>query len=302
MTNLLNLTQIALFFSLHKFFHLTSTGNPNSLELLFTEPQDHLIVTDLGKILIENRDYFLSKLLKERYIGYAKAQAHRIRQHRGYLLNPIIKLPTREEFGLPVKPQIEKNQFDVIKSLISKKLDSWTPDFEPFSDSQKIYLQGKVADILAEIQITNDSKWLAAARTIGLDDNLIFIIKKEKEYENKVQDYKNYLNWQKNRNPKRAALEAKYKFDLKHGTQLARLLIQGKEILETGKLQVKRTYDRELLMGIKTGMWTYEQLIDFAEKTEAEVKIAYQNSKLPNQPNINYLDKLCISLTEASCG
>jgi predicted nucleotidyltransferase len=285
-------------FDIKKFFSLTSVGNPNTLEMLFVEPEHHLIVNDIGQILIDNRDYFLSKQLKERYIGYAKAQAHRIRNHRGWLLNPIDKKPERKDYNLPDKPQIEKNQFDAVKSIIQSKIDSWTPDFEPFSESQKIYLQGKVSDILTEMNILSDDKWCAAARSIGFDDNLIDIIKKEKEFENKVQDYKNFQEWKKKRNPKRAALEAAIGYDSKHMSTLIRLLKVGKEILDTGKVQVKRTYDREELMEIKNCKWPYQKAIDLADKIEAEVKVSYLNSKLPNQPNINYLDNLCIQLSE----
>lgn len=287
-------------FNIKKFFNLTSQGNPNTLELLFTEPEHHIYVDSLGKILLENRDLFLSKQLKERYIGYSKAQAHRIRQHRSWLLNPILIMPTRKDFGLSEKIQINKDQFDIIKYLISKKLETWKPDFEPFSDSQRIYLQNKISDILSEIQIFSDEKWEAAARSIGLNDNLISIIKKEKEFENKIEEYKNYQKWKSNRNPKRAELESKYGFDLKHATQLVRLLKLGKEILETGKVQVKRIDDREELMSIKTGAWKYEDLIAYADKIENEVKEVYKKSKLPNHPNIYKLDKLCISLVEKS--
>lgn len=288
-------------FSLKKFFSLISANNPNTLELLFVNPKHHIYVSDIGRILIDNRDAFLSKLIKERYIGYSKAQAHRIKNHRRWLLNPVESKPTRKEVGLPEKPQIEKNQYDAIKALIRSKIDEWIPDFEPFSDSQKIYLQSKVSDILTEMEITKSETWASAARTIGLDDNIVHIIKREKEFENKVEDWENYIKWKKNRNPKRAAMEAKFGFDLKHGTQLVRLLRLGKEGLETGKLQVDRTdIDREELMEIKTGSWSFEKLVDYADKVEEEVKEAYKNSKLPNQPNINFLDKLCIQLTEMS--
>ena len=101
-----------------------------------------------------------------------------------------------------------------------------------------------------------------------------------------------------NRNPKRAALETKYQFDCKHGSHLVRLLNMGKEILDTGTIQVKRTHDREQLLAIKNGAWSYEQLIDYADKMEDEVKLAYKNSKLPNQPNIKFLDNLCIEIVE----
>ena len=287
-------------FNVKKFFNLNSQGNPNTIELLFTEEQDHLIVTESGKLLLENRDLFLSKQLKERYIGYSKAQAHRIRLHRNWLLNKIDKKPERKDFGLSERPEIEKNQFDVVKALISKKIEEWNPQFEPFSESQKIYLQGKVADILSEMNILSDDKWESAARSIGFNENLIHIIKKEKEFENKVEEWKNFQRWKENRNPKRAALEAKYGFDLKHGLALVRLLRMGKEILETGYVQVKRNYDREELMSIKNGAWTYDQLIEYADKIEKEVKLAYEKSTLPNQPNIKALDNLCIKIVELS--
>lgn len=287
-------------FELKKFFKLTSQGNPNSIEILFTEPQFHLHTDDLGKILLDNRDKFISKQLKERYVGYAKAQAHRISQHRKFLLNPPTKKPTRSSCGLSEKIQIDKNQFDVIKALINKKINEWTPSFEEFSESQKIYLQSEIGDILSEMKITNNSNWMAAARTIGLNENLIEIIKKEKEFDNQVEEFKNYENWKKNRNPKRAELEAKFGYDLKHGTALLRLMRMGKEILDTGKVNVMRTDDKDELMAIKKGAWSYERLIQEVDKTSEEVKISYKNSKLPNQPDIKYLDNLCINLIDKS--
>lgn len=285
-------------FSIQKFFKLASAGNPNCLEFIFTEEEDLIYVDELGQMIVDNRDHFLSKQLKERYIGYAKAQAHRISGHRRWLLSKMDHCVTREELGLPEKPMIEKNNFDAVKALIRRKLESWNPDFEPFTDSQKIYLQGKVSDILTEMEITSDEKWLAAARIIGLDDNLIRVIKQEKEYENKVEDWKNYLRWKTNRNPKRAANEEKFEYDLKHASTLVKLLKQGKEILLTGKVNVKRREDREELMAIKTGAWTYDQLIDYADKVQEECKEAYKVSKLPNQPNIKLLDNLCIEISQ----
>lgn len=58
-------------FDLVKFFNLTKDANPNTLELLYVEPEDHIFVSPAGKILIENRDLFLSRAVKERYLGYS---------------------------------------------------------------------------------------------------------------------------------------------------------------------------------------------------------------------------------------
>jgi hypothetical protein len=206
--------------------------------------------------------------------------------------------PSREEFGLKPEFSIPKEQLLTINAAISKQLDKWNCDFEPFSEPQKIYLRGKVSDILSEMKILSDDKWELAARSLGADENFIYILQKEKAYQNLVDDYHNYSTWLKNRNPKRAALEAKIGYDAKHMTQLIRLLKLGKEVLLTGKLQVKRLYDREELMEIKNCLVPYEKIIEYADKIEDEVKQAYFKSPLPLKPDINYLDNLCIELIE----
>jgi len=285
-------------FNLRKFFQLTSQGNPNTLEVLFTDPEYHIYKTDVGNILLEHREKFLSKQLKERYIGYAKSQAHRIKNHKRWIDNPRTTPPTREEFGLPKKPEIDPNQLKSVWAQIRSRLDTLNPDFEPFSEPQKIYLQNKVAKMLAEMNITIDNSWQAAARTLGVSENFIYIMQKEKEFDKQVEDYKSYLDWKQNRNPKRAALEEKHGYDTKHATALIRLLRMGKEILETGKVKVKRTDDREELMAIKNGIWTYEQVVEYADKIEDEVEASYKSSKLPMMPDLKFLNGLCMELIE----
>src|ERR1700722_2901131 len=242
-------------FNVVKFFNLTKDGNPNTLELLFVEEEDHIFVDDLGKILLDNREKFLSRNLKERYIGYARAQAHRIRNHKNWIDKHPSPPPSREEFGLSKKLSIPKEQLLTVQAIFAKKLDEWNCDFEPFSEPQKIYLQGKVSHILAEMNILSDEKWMLAARNFGVNENYIYMLQREKAYQHIVSDYENYLTWKKNRNPERAKLEAKIGYDSKHATQLIRLLKVGKEVLETGKLRVKRLDDREELMEIKNCQW-----------------------------------------------
>lgn len=290
-------------FDLIKFFNLTKDGNPNTLELLFTEPEDHILVSDAGKVLLENRDLFLSRNLKERYIGYAKAQAHRMKNHKEWIDQGEVKPPpSREEFGLKAKPEIDREQYLTVQALIDKKLDGWNCDFEPFSDPQKIYLQDKVSSILTEMNILSDEKWMLAARSLGMDENFIHGLQKEKAYNNLHANYNSYLDWKAHRNPERAKLEAKIGYDAKHATQLIRLLKLGEEVLLTAKLRVKRLDDREELMEIKNCLWPYDRLIAYADEIEARVKAAYFKSPLPVKPDIKKLDALCIQLVERALG
>lgn len=285
-------------FDIRKFFSLTKDGNPNTLELLFTEPEDHLLVSDLGEELLKHRDKFLSRNLKERYIGYAKAQAHRIKNHKRWIDNAPVPPPTREEFGLSQKLTIPKDQLLVIQSLMNAKMEEWNCDFEPFSEPQKIYLQGKISKILAEMNILSDNKWELAARSLGISENFILMMQREKAYQNLCDDYKNYLTWKKNRNPKRAELEKKIFYDAKHGSQLIRLLLLGRDILLTGKVKIKNTEHTQILLDIKNCKWEYERLTEFADKIEEEVEQAYFKSPLPIKVDVNVLDELCIDLTQ----
>lgn len=88
-------------FALSKFVKLAADCNPNIIELLFTDEEDWVKCTPLGRKLIDHRDLFVTKKAKWRFMGYAHSQLKRIRGHRSWLLNPPQKKPEPEDFGLP---------------------------------------------------------------------------------------------------------------------------------------------------------------------------------------------------------
>lgn len=59
---------------LRQFFRMAAGGNPSMLELLFTSPDDHLLVHPIGATLIQNREMFLSQSVSHSIYGYAVAQ------------------------------------------------------------------------------------------------------------------------------------------------------------------------------------------------------------------------------------
>ena len=79
--------------------------------------------------------------------------------------------------------------------------------------------------------------------------------------------------------------------------QLVRLCRQGMEILQTGEINVFRS-DREELIAIRNGTWTYDQVLEYAQKCEQDMVSLCEKSTLPKQPNRNELDKLCVSVIE----
>ena len=289
-------------YEIRKFFKLLAECNPSIIEVLFVDPSNIVINTKLGEKILEHRQEFLSKKCRWTFGGYASSQIKRINLHRGYLLNPPTKEPTRKDFGLPEFTLIPQDQLAAAYAEIEKVLQKYNLDFlDDLDESKKIGIHDTFHEILAEMKIYSDEKWNAAARKIGCDENFIYLMSKEREYNARRREWDQYLNWKKNRNHVRAEMEAKFGFDGKHGLHLIRLLLTCKEMLDTGTVQVKR-HDAEELKSIRNGAWSYEKLVEESNKLLVQIDESYKKSKLPNAPNINKLDQLCMEIIEEGLG
>lgn len=287
-------------YEISKFFSLASSCNPNIIELLFTDPSDHIYVSPIGEEILNIKDKFLSKRIKHTFSGYAFAQLSRIKTHRRWILQPVEAHPTRAEMGLQETTLIPQDQLLAAQSMIKKEMEKFNFDFlDDVEEATKIKLKETVENMMVDLKVSKDDLWMSCGKKIGFDDNFLSLLQKEREYSDKKKEFDNYQNWKKTRNPKRAADEEKFGFDLKHAYHLVRLMRMAKEILTTGKVIVKRP-DREELLTIRAGAWTYDQLIDYATNLEKEINEIYLTSSvLPHKPDLNYLDEVCIKLIES---
>jgi predicted nucleotidyltransferase len=284
-------------YDIKKFCNLAADCNPSIIETLFTDDSDIIHETFAGKIIRAGRHAFLSTKAKHTFSGYAVSQLGRIKRHYAWLKNPPKKAPERKDFGLPEYTLIPADQRAAAMSAINKKLASWNLDLEPLDPATRIEVMGRITDMLTEIHVTEENSWKNAARAIGLDANFIHLLDMEKTFSNAQTTWSQYLTWQKQRNPARSELEAKYGYDTKHGMHLVRLMRMGYEILTTGKVMVKRP-DAEELLAIRAGAWTYEAMVEYAEKMDRMMELAYLTSKLPRAPNRDRLDDLCMTAIE----
>ena len=284
-------------FDIRKFMSLAADCNPNIIEVLWTEP---LVITPLGERLRAAREMFLSKKAKHTFSGYALSQLKRIRTHHRWIEKPPTHNPTRAEYELPEHTLIPRDQLAAAQAAIEKKLGEWDLDFVRDADpASRILIQNKMAEALAEMKVASDDRWAAAARTIGYDENFLALLDRERRYNGARQEWENFVKWKATRNAKRAALEEKHGFDTKHAMHLVRLLRMCREILATGEVIVKRP-DREELLAIRNGAWTYEKLVEWAEEEDRALEGLYRTSKLPNSPDREALDRLCVELVRDS--
>ena len=82
---------------------------------------------------------------------------------------------------------------------------------------------------------------------------------------------------------KRKGLVEKFHFDCKNASHCIRLLKMSVEFLTTGELNVFR-HDANMLLEIKTGKWTLEQVKEEAARLFKLTDEAYVRSKIPDKP------------------
>jgi len=284
-------------FGLKKFFQLAAAGNPNVLELLFVNKDEVIRTSKFADLLIENRHLFLSKKIRYSMEGYAHSQLKRLKGHYQRFTNPILEKPKREDFGLGEEPEIKGDQIKAFDAMIRKKLDEWNIGFEDLDNAAIVRVKEDVHELMMEIAgasiyLDKEELWKHAAVSLGADSNFIEIIQKEKEYKSKVKQWKQYQDWLKNRNPKRALLEAKHCFDTKHASHLYRLYSQCEEILTTGTLSLKNTIRSNMMQDIRAGKWSYDDLMAYVDRKSKEIDAMYKESKLQHSPNYVQLNRL----------
>lgn len=287
-------------YDIRKFFKLAAECNPNIIEVLWGDEADRRVVTPAGRLLLDARELFLSKKAKHTFSGYAAAQAKRIRTHRRWLLNPSEKPPTRAEFSLPERTVIPADQLQAAHAAVEKKLGDWhLDDMSGLEPADRIRLQSLMAEAIAELGVTKDDQYAAAGRSIGYEENFLLLLDRERQYKARKNEHEQYQHWKATRNAARSAIEAKYGYDTKHAMHLVRLTRMAKEILETGRVVVKRP-DRDELLAIRNGAWSYDDLMAWFDRQDAELAEAYAKSTLRHHPDRVALDTLCREIVEAS--
>lgn len=255
-------------FDIRKFFALAADANPNIIEILWTDIADTHICTPAGLALKSIRDGFLSRKVKHTFSGYAVTQLKRINTHRKWLLDPPNHKPSRSEFDLPETALLAKDHMGAIEAITKDE----THNYE-------------------------DCKWFGCAYHSDLSANVMHIYQRERAYHNALTQWHQYENWKKTRNQERAELERKFGYDAKHAMHLVRLMRMGAEILSTGEVNVKRP-DREELLEIRGGAWSYDRIVGYAEEMDAKLTELERASHLPHSPNRAWLDGACQQIVE----
>lgn len=108
-------------------------------------------------------------------------------------------------------------------------------------------------------------------------------------YAKHLRDYTRYQKWLKERNPVRYENNKDYRYDAKNVMHCFRLLNMAIEMSQgKGVLVNRQNIDRDFLLAVRNHTYSYEE--------EAEMKQSLETSSLPEEINIDKVNKLLIDI------
>jgi len=285
-----------VYYELKRFVELLYKNNPNILEMLNTPANCILYKHPLFDLL--KPSLFLSKLCKDSFAGYAMAQIKKARGLNKKIMNPMPK----ERKGVLDFCFVQHKQGTIT-------LNSWL--------KQKGFLQEQCG--LVNIPYMKDVYGLyydteknlgyqGVVRKKTIDTVILSSIPKEAVqvsilyfnkdgYKKYCKDYKQYWEWVENRNESRYENTVSHgkNYDAKNIMHTFRLLDMAEEILSTGTIYVKRP-NREALLKIRSGLYSYDELIKRAEEKVVKINVLYKDSTLPIKPDKIEIEKILIKM------
>ncbi len=116
-------------------------------------------------------------------------------------------------------------------------------------------------------------------------------------YSSYCREYRESWEWVAKRNDARYqnTLSHGKNYDAKNMMHTFRLLAMAEESGQEGTINVRRN-DREFLLSIKQGEFEYEELVQQAEAKIAEIVQIYENSALPEKPDIAKIEQVLVKI------
>lgn len=254
-------------YSIEKMMKLLCACNPNTVEILGLKPEHYLYLSNAGKLLLENKHLFLSKLAIYSFGGYATSQLRRME-------NKSARVGTQETL-----------EFNIMKSIEKSLYDLRNRHFPMDTSAVKLYL--------------DDSVQTPGDKEIFIDLSLQHY--PLRDYANFHGEMLNVVKTYNKNNHRNTQAITHDKLG-KHMMHLIRLYLMCLDILEKEEIITYRSNDLDLLMSIRNGEFLddarqpkpefYELLDDF----EKRLDYAKDNTSLPEHIDTNKVEDLLFEI------
>lgn len=254
-------------YAFNKLIKLLLNCNPNTIEMLGCKPEHYFLLTDTGRMMIENRKMFMSRRAVHSFGGYATQQLRRL---ENALARDKMSQARREEH---------------IRNSMERAVQSFKGRYTEFDKGSVILYTDESPredldrEIFADITL---KKFPAREFNSMINDltNVLSDYEKLNHRNNKKDD--NHLN--------------------KHAMHLIRLYLMCLDILEKGDIVTYRGDELDLLMSIRRGEYqkedgTYRQeFFDMVNEFEARLAYAKENTALPENPDMKRVEEFVMEV------
>ncbi len=293
-----NETNDIMYYEIKKFVELLLKNNPNILELLST-PEDCVLHRHPVMKLLKP-EIFLSKLCNQTFGQYAYAQIKKARGLNKKILNPLDRnRKTIIDFcyvingqgSIPAADWLAENKYDQ-RDCGLVRIDHMRDTYDVFHQSQSDrnltgIFSGEDAD---EVSLSSVPE--------GLQPKGILYFNKD-GYSVFCKEYRQYWEWVERRNEERYKNTVSHgkNYDAKNMMHVFRLLNMAEEIARYKKVNVRRP-EREWLLKIRAGEFSYEDLLKQADTKIGIVDEQFKKSGLPETPDPLAAESILIDIRE----
>lgn len=253
-------------YAFNKLLTLLTSCNPNTIELLGCKPEHYLVLTPIGKQLVDQRKMFLSRRAAISFGGYANQQLRRLENALAH-----------DAYPAEVKERHIMGSCENAIFTFPERYRSFTLEQIRLSVAQVDGGPQVVADIRME---------QVPLRTLtGMVSELVEITR----------------NYDKihHRNKKKDDVHLN-----KHAMHLVRLYLMCLDILEREEIVTYRAADHDLLMDIRNGRYQREDhtfnsaFYDLLNGLEKRLDYAREHTSLPETPDLARIEAFQMEVNE----
>ncbi|MEM1324668.1 MAG: nucleotidyltransferase domain-containing protein [Bacteroidota bacterium] len=284
-----------VYYELGRFMELLAVNNPNILELLNTPPQfvryrsPTLEQIDTRKIL--------SKKCKDTFGKFALSQIKKAKGLNKKIVNPMPKerktpldfcYVNHQSGAMPLRRFLAQNNWE--------QSDCGLTNIPHMKNIYGLY-HAKNSTYVGIIKNKKSNDVLLSSIPKGESQAALLYFNKY-GYSTYCKDYREYWAWVEKRNEARYAttISDGRNYDAKNMMHTFRLLGMAIEIAREQQINVYRSKDRSFLLQVKSGVFSYEELLTIARQQQFILESAFEKSDLPELPDVAYIKRLAYEI------
>jgi predicted nucleotidyltransferase len=289
------------YYELGRFLNLLTKNNPNILELLAV-PTDavryrHPIMERIKPA------FFISKLCKFTFAGYAREQIKKAWSLNKKILNPMEeRRKSILEFCHVVSGHGSMALIDWLEQRHLKQEDCGLINIPNMHELHALYHRNQFEENpdFRGIVLSDDTQEVRLSSIPKGAEPLAILHYNKSGYSVYCKQYLEYWSWVEKRNQHRyeSTIEHGKQYDAKNMMHTFRLLHMAEEIAKYGEIIVRREQDKDFLWKIRKGEFYYQELVERAETKLQEIDSLFDKSNLQDKPNENLAEQLLIEMRE----